>query len=222
MLAALGCAENRDVHVELEAHRPPQYEAHQLEIQAQVTGPQTGLRYKWFSVLGQFEPQASYEPKTSYTFPPDVMRDRVWLEVWRDDKRIAQSGLDVRTTGRRSVGAAKVPSVQVEITSVPRYDPKGGSDTRADIAGTASGELSPDMRVLVYARADSWYIQPTPYAGHQIQPDKSWKTWTHTGSSYAAIIVRQDYRAMTRLDVLPQVDGDVLARTIVEGRREGP
>lgn len=219
IVAAMGCAENSDIHVELEAHRPPQYEAQQMEIQVQVTGPQTGLRYKWFSVLGQLEPQASYETKTSYTFAPDVTRDRVWVEVWRENERVAQSGLDVRRSQAPGMGAQKIPLVQVTITSIPRYDPKGGSDTRADIAGTATGEVSPDMRVIVYARADSWYIQPTPFAAHQIQPDKSWKTWTHTGSSYAALVVRADYKAMTRLDILPQVEGEVLARAIVEGKR---
>jgi hypothetical protein len=40
-----------------------------------------------------------------------------------------------------------------------------------------------------------------------------------TGSSYAALVVRPGFNALTRLDVLPQLGGYVLARTIVEGAR---
>jgi hypothetical protein len=35
----------------------------------------------------------------------------------------------------------------------------------------------------------------------------------------AALVVRSSFKPLTRLDVLPQVDGDVLARTIVDGRK---
>ena len=37
---------------------------------------------------------------------------------------------------------APVPRVQVEITRVPPYEPDGGPNTRGEIAGRVSGELT--------------------------------------------------------------------------------
>ncbi len=215
------CANNKDVRVQLDAHHRNSNEPRQLNVEVQVTGPQSGLRYKWFSVLGEFEPQDSYEPKSSFTFASNSSRDRVWVEVWRDNTRVAQGQLDVSMDDapERPVGEAR-PQVQIAITQIPRYDPAGGPDTRADIGGRITGELSRGYSVIVYARADAWYIQPVPYALHPIQPDNTWTSWTHTGSNYAALVARNDYKPFTRLDVLPSVEGGVLARTIVEGKKQ--
>jgi hypothetical protein len=38
-------------------------------------------------------------------------------------------------------------------------------------------------------------------------------------ASYAALLVRPEFDAFVRLDILPQIGGYVLARTIVEGKR---
>jgi len=62
-------------------------------------------------------------------------------------------------------------------------------------------------------------LPPLPFAIQPIESDNTWRTWTHTGSSYAALVVRPTYEPMSRLDVLPQIDADVLSRTIVEGRK---
>jgi hypothetical protein len=40
-----------------------------------------------------------------------------------------------------------------------------------------------------------------------------------TGSAIAALVVRPGFNALTRLDILPQVGGYLLARVIVEGVR---
>ena len=192
-----------------------------LDISAQVTGPQSGLRYKWFSVSGDFEPQVSDWPSTTFKFAPGVPKDRVTLEVWRDNERIATSDLNVRLDETRLRQASDpLPRVQIEITSVPPYEPEGGPDTHADIAGRVSGELAGDYKIVTYARADVWYIQPSPQAFHPIRANNTWGTWTHTGSSYAALVVRPGFDAIARLDVLPQVGGAVLARAIVDGRRQ--
>ncbi len=109
--------------------------------------------------------------------------------------------------------------MEVSITKVPPYD-VGGPETRADIAGRVTGERTPMLRVVVYARAgDVWYVQPTPYAQHPMAADGSWGTWTHTGTSYAALVVRPNFAPVPRYDVLPQVGGAVVARAIVEGSR---
>lgn len=222
MILVLGaCANTRDVRVQLDAHHQSSDEPRQLNVEAQVTGPQAGLHYKWFSVVGEFEPQDSYVPKSSFTFSPSSSRDRIWVEVWRENNRVAQGQLDVSMdeVPERPVNEP-LPRLQIAITQIPRYDPAGGPDTRADIGGRITGELPRGYSVVVYARADAWYIQPVPYSLHPIHQDNTWTSWTHTGSNYAALVVRNDYKPLTRLDVLPPVEGEILARTIVEGRKE--
>jgi hypothetical protein len=214
-----GCADGRDVVVELETHRPQAYDARQIEVQAMVLGPQAGLHYKWFSVNGDFDPQDSYEPKTQFRFASSSVRDRIWVEVWRDNAKVAESALDVNVDTRVRASKEKAPVAEITISRIPRYQPEGGPDTRDTIAGTVRTPLPGDYNVVVYARADAWYIQPTPFSMQPIERDNTWKTWTHTGSSYAALVVRKTYKPMTRLDVLPQVDADVLSRMIVEGRK---
>ena len=214
-----GCAAKNNILVQLETHRPPAYDPHQVEVQAMVIGPQSGLHYKWFSVDGDFDPQESYEPKTQFSFAPNSVRDRIWVEVWRDNDKVAESALDVTIESRPRSSEIKSSAPDISITRVPRYQPDGGPDTRDTIGGMVRTSLAADYRVVVYARADAWYIQPTPFSMQAIQSDNTWRTWTHTGSSYAALVVRKTYKPMTRLDVLPQVDAEVLSRAIVEGRK---
>src|SRR6266550_1527588 len=212
------CAEGRNVLVQLETHRPQAYDPRQIEVQAMVLGPQSGLHYKWFSVNGDFDPQESDEPKTQFTFAPNSPRDRVWVEVWRDNAKVAENALEVNADTRPRAGNEKAPVPELTITRVPRYQPEGGPDTRDTIAGTVRTPVAADYKVIVYARADAWYIQPTPFAMQPIEANHTWQTWTHTGSSYAALVVRTAYKPLTRLDVLPQIGADVLARAIVDGR----
>src|SRR5687767_10094022 len=176
------CAAGRDVLVQLETHRPQAYDARQIEVQAMVLGPQTGLRYKWFSVNGDFDPQETYEPKTQFSFAPSSVRDRIWVEVWRDSEKVAESALDVNVDTRSVTSKEKAPVPEITISRIPRYQPEGGPDTRDTIAGTVRTPLPGDYNVVVYARADAWYIQPTPFSMQPIERDNTWKTWTHTGS----------------------------------------
>lgn len=214
-----GCAAQRDIAVQLETHRPQAFDPHQIEVQAMVLGPQTGLHYKWFSVDGDFDPQQSYEPKTQFTFAPNSVRDRIWVEVWRDNDKVAESALDVNVDARPKGSKETAPVPELRITRVPRYSAAGGPDTRDTISGTVRTPIASELRVVIYARADAWYIQPTPFALETIGDDNKWQTWTHTGSSYAALVVRKTYKPLSRLDVLPQLDADVLSRAIVDGKK---
>ena len=217
-----GCVDRRHVDVQLETHRQAAFDPRQLEVDAVVLGPQTGLHYKWFSVNGDFDPQDSYIPKAQFTFAPSSERDRIWVEVWRDMDKVAETHLDVSvdTHTHASSSKEKAPALKLSITRTPRYQAEGGPDTRDTISGIVRGQAAAGYRVLVYARADAWYIQPTPFSLEPIENDGTWQTWTQTGSNYAALVVRKDYKPMTRLDVLPQLDADVLARQIVEGRKQ--
>lgn len=220
-LGAAGCGDNGAVRVKLQATRPPGLEVRRIEIRAQVTGPPAGLRYKWFSVNGECEPQESEWPATVFKFGSSSKRDRVAVEVWSAGARVAHDEIDVELDEERSrLEETSLPSVQIEITQVPPYEPEGGPDTRAEIAGKVSGEIASDHKVVIYARADAWYIQPSPYAEHAISEHNTWATWTHTGSSYAALLVRPGFDPFLRLDVLPRVGGHVLARAIAEGVKD--
>lgn len=222
-LSIAGCGDRDAVRVQLHSGVPSGRDVFRLEIVAQVTGPQTGLHYKWFSVSGGCDPQDSDRPTTLFKFADGTTRDRVSVEVWRDNQRVARSELDVKLDEvRMRVTAAErlQQEVQIEITAIPPYEPEGGPNTRADIAGKVSGKLAPDYNVVLYARAsETWYVQPIAYAAHAIRPDNTWTSWTHTGSSYAALLVRPGFEPVPRLDMLPQVGGYVLARTIVDGKR---
>jgi len=216
-----GCGDSGAVRVQLEAHKPLGLDARRLEIRAQVTGLQSGLRYQWFSGAGECEPQESEWPSTVFKFGKTATRDRISVEVWRAADRVARNEIEVKLDENLAEQATgPLPKVEIEITTTLPYEPEGGPDTRADIAGRVRGELAPEYKVVVYARADAWYIQPAAYAEHPILEDRTWSTWTHTGSSYAALVVRPGFEPFLRLDVLPQVGDHVLARTIVEGARK--
>ncbi len=219
-LSSADCGSRDGVRVTLQSQVPQTRDPRLLEIQGQVTGPVDGLHYRWYSVSGECDPQVSRSPATAFRFAEGSARDRVTVEIWRGTERIAQGGIDVRLDESRARQLTQaLPNVQVAITKVPPYEPDGGDNTRADIAGHVSGDVDPGYQVVIYARADAWYIQPTSHMVHPIGGGNTWSTWTHTGSSYAALVVRPGYDAFTRLDALPQVGGYVVARTIVDGAR---
>jgi hypothetical protein len=214
---AVGCSDPNAVRVRLQTHAPAGLLANQVAVRAQVAGPLAGLRYKWFAVAGQSAPQEGGTPETVFTFADGAMRDRVTLEVWRAGERVARGEIDVALDSALARAAAQMPKLELAITTVPPAA-SGGPDTRADIAGRVVGEVTPELRVVLYARAsDVWYIQPEPDARLSIAADGRWATWTHTGTSYAALVVRPGFAALPRYDVLPQVGGWVVARSVADG-----
>jgi hypothetical protein len=218
---AAGCGDRNVVQVQLHTRPSPGKDLLRLEIQAQVTGPLTGIRYRWFSVSGGCEPQESDSPITTFKFAENVTRDRVTVELWRDNKVVARNDVDVTVDEERlRVESERVIGVKIEITNIPPYEPYGGAKTHADIGGDVDGKAASGCKIFVYARAgDTWYIQPMADTPLTIRPDNTWTSWTHTGSSYAALIVRPGYDAPSRLDLLPPVGGYVVGRTVVEGQK---
>jgi hypothetical protein len=110
----------------------------------------------------------------------------------------------------------------IRITVELPYDPTGGPGSSADIAGEVSG-ISPDnfhdFRVVIYARTDNWYVQPTaddPYT--EIDAGK-WSATIHTGTEYAALLVKPTFTPRNKIPVLPSVGGDVIAKDVVKGRK---
>ena len=223
-LCLAGCGDPAVVQVQLNSRTPPRPSLFHLDIAAEVAGSQQDLHYKWFSVAGTCNPQDSPNPLTQFKFADGATRDRVSVEVWRNHKIVGRKSIDVKLDEIQAQleAAEKVPSdLQIKITSIPPYEPQGGSDTRADIAGQVSGNIASNYSDVLYARASEiWYIQPVAFAAHAIRPDNTFTSWTHTGSSYAALLVRPGFEPAPRLDVLPKVGGYVVARDIVEGQKK--
>jgi len=220
----VGCGDPATVQVQLSSRTPPRPSLFHLDVSAEVAGSQQDLVYKWFSVGGTCNPQDSPNPVTQFKFADGATRDRVSVEVWRKDKVVGRKSIDVKLDEIQAQleAAEKVPSdLQIELTTIPPYEPQGGPDTRADIAGRVSGNTTSNYSVVLYARASEiWYIQPTAFAAHAIRPDNTFTSWTHTGSSYAALLVRPGFEPAPRLDVLPKVGGYVVARDIEEGQKK--
>lgn len=223
--AAVACTERDVVRVRLQSRVPPgSADPRRLELRALVAGRLEGLRYRWYSVAGANSPQVSEVPTSTFTFADGSVRDRVAVEVWRGEEQVARAELDVTLDPTRRGDATRAGvETRIEVTLVPPYE-QGGPDTRANIAGRVTGVIDSTHGVVLYARAsDVWYIQPSLGTRLRIEPDGSWRSWTHTGTSYAAFLVRPGGILLPVYDVLPQVGDFVAARTIVEGARpNGP
>jgi signal transduction histidine kinase len=98
---------------------------------------------------------------------------------------------------------AKEPTIK--FTNLPRAEP-GNPTKMVPIEGRVTG-AQPGQRVVLYARASgAWWVQPL--ADHpftNIQPNSRWKTSTHPGTDYAALLVGPDFQPPSRIDVLPTV-----------------
>lgn len=102
----------------------------------------------------------------------------------------------------------------IVITQVP---PVGGGPNRTEmIAGEVRGESPNDYRIVIFAHADMWYVQPyvaAPFTS--IGKDGRWKSNTHLGHEYAALLVKPSYKPPATTIALPAIGGDVLAVEVV-------
>jgi hypothetical protein len=223
VLGAAGCGDPDSVRVQLQSRSLPQEPLTYLQIDAQVAGPMDDLQYKWFAVSGGCVPQESEQPKTIFKFSEGARQDRVTVEIWRHNKQVAQSEISVKYDEEQERREQhRFSDVQIEIDTIPPLE-AGGPDTHADIAGKVSGKILPGYMVAIYTRAyGEWYLQPKVGFLHPIKPDNTWATWVHTGTRYAALLVRPDFEPLTRLDMLPPTNDYVLALQIVDGIPERP
>jgi hypothetical protein len=109
-----------------------------------------------------------------------------------------------------------VPEPSIAFTKLPPY--AEGSPQKLDaIEGRATNVL-PGQHIVLYAKSGSWWVQPfVNEASIKVQADATWKSQTHPGTSYAALLVTEWYRAPAKTDVLPEKGGNILARTAAEG-----
>jgi len=94
---------------------------------------------------------------------------------------------------------------------------EGSPDKINDIRGRVDGARA-GQRIVIFARSGLWWVQPTadqPFTA--ISRDSSWKSATHPGSAYAALLVNPGYRPPTIANALPEKGGDVVAVATAEG-----
>jgi signal transduction histidine kinase len=104
----------------------------------------------------------------------------------------------------------------IEFTSVPPAA-EGGTPKLDIIQGRADGAKL-GQRIVLYARSGAWYVQPfvdQPFT--TIQPDSTWKSSTHLGTQYAALLVEPNYLPPPRMDSLPNQGDGVSAVAVVDG-----
>jgi hypothetical protein len=105
----------------------------------------------------------------------------------------------------------------IEFTQVPPAE-EGGPEKLDHIEGRVNGARSGQQLVL-FAKAGSWWIQPLanqPFTS--IEPDSTWKSSTHLGTEYAALLVDPGYDPPAKVDVLPGEGGKVAAVSIIKGK----
>jgi hypothetical protein len=114
----------------------------------------------------------------------------------------------------RSSGNAARPSI--EFTRLPPLA-EGGPDKLDTIEGRVNG-ARPGQRIVLFARGGIWWVQPfvdNPYT--IIQPDSTWKSSTHLGTEYAALLVEPGYVPPATMDALPTEGRDVTAIAVTKG-----
>lgn len=101
----------------------------------------------------------------------------------------------------------------VEFTKVPQAA-AGGPDKLDTIEGRVRG-AKPGQQIVLYARSGSWWVQPLaekPFT--EIDGDSSWKSATHLGTEYAALLVEPGFVPPPMADDLPTGRGVVATATV--------
>jgi len=72
------------------------------------------------------------------------------------------------------------------------------------VEGTATGAGAGD-RIVLYARRGVWWIQPDVTRHFTDLHSGKWKSRTHPGSAYAALLVKPGYNPPVQADALPAI-----------------
>jgi signal transduction histidine kinase len=118
-------------------------------------------------------------------------------------------------SGCRSQHGVSGPSI--EFTTIPPAA-EGGPDKVDSIEGRVRN-ARPGQQIVLYARWGPWWVQPfadQPYT--RIQPDSTWRSTTHFGTEYAALLVDPGYRPLATMEALPSEGAGVIVVLITKGR----
>jgi signal transduction histidine kinase len=111
----------------------------------------------------------------------------------------------------------RAPGPSIEFTKIPLVG-EGGPDKLDTIEGRVVG-AKPGGQIVLYARWGTWWVQPLadqPFT--RIQEDSTWRSSTHFGTEYAALLVDSEYRPLAKLDTLPSGGFGIFAVAVTKGR----
>ena len=111
----------------------------------------------------------------------------------------------------------RAPGPSIEFTKIPLVG-EGGPDKLDTIEGRVVG-ARPGGQIVLYARWGTWWVQPLadqPFT--RIQEDSTWRSSTHFGTEYAALLVDSEYRPLAKLDTLPSGGSGIFAVAVTKGR----
>jgi len=116
-----------------------------------------------------------------------------------------------------SSGEKDATKPSIHIIEVPS---KGAGEVALEtIAGTVSGVKVKECKVVIFAHTNTWYVQPyIDSSDTDIRDDNTWRTETHLGSEYAALLVKASYKPPATTGKLPEIGGLVLAIDRVNSR----
>jgi hypothetical protein len=138
--------------------------------------------------------------------------------TYKSPVRQGRAALLILVFGILLVGCRASSKAVLQITYVPVAD--AGGPLRMDfIQGRVSG-AKPGQSIVLYARGGgAWWIQPLfehPFT--QIQADSTWKSTTHLGSDYAALLVEPGYHPALKTGTLPTVGNGVVRVVVAKGQ----
>jgi signal transduction histidine kinase len=110
-----------------------------------------------------------------------------------------------------------VSGPSIEFTTIPPAA-EGGPDKVDSIEGRVRN-ARPGQQIVLYARWGPWWVQPLadqPYT--RIQPDSKWRSSTHFGTEYAALLVDPGYRPPATMEALPGEGAGVIVVATTKGR----
>jgi hypothetical protein len=110
----------------------------------------------------------------------------------------------------------------VTINTVPAAD-AGGRDKLATIQGGVTG-AKPGQQIVLYVKSgELWWVQPfTDRPFTKVIGDSSWKSQTHLGSEYAALLVDSGYTPSDTRETLPSLGAGVVAAAVRKGMGPAP
>lgn len=114
------------------------------------------------------------------------------------------------------VAACGTPPPRITFTEIPPAA-SGGPIRTASIAGRVEG-ARPGDRLVLFAKNKVWYVQPLrtrPFTA--IDAQGRWRSVTHLGTEYAALVVSADYRPPSVTSKLPDLGAHVRAVVPIRG-----
>jgi signal transduction histidine kinase len=132
--------------------------------------------------------------------------------VWFVERRLLLLLFCALPGGCHSQDAKNQPDI--DFSKVPPAA-QGGRERVGTIAGRVTGARAGEQ-IVIYAKSGPWWVQPWPdQAFIPIHADSTWRTTTHLGYQYAALLVEPGYHPPPTMDEAATQGGAVTLVGIV-------